>query len=486
MTRRQPAASEIRADLGHPVIDFDGHTVEFLPGFFDVLRDIGGPSAVDRLRTGGKRGVPGQHSAESWYDLRPEERRDRGIERPSWWNHPTRLVDDRATCVLPRLLHHRLEELGFDFAVVYPSAGLSFLHLPEEDLRLAACRALNELHAEVFAPYADRLAPVAVVPMHTPTEAIAELAHVVEVLGFKAILLPSHVRRPIKSLVSLLPDCAPFAFRLDTFGIDSDYDYDRVWAECLRLRVSPATHSPGRGFGFRCSPSNYSYNHIGHFAAAAEAMCKSLVIGGVPHRFPDLPIAFLEGGAGWAAALLTDLRGHWQKRRKEAVLSTLDPALLSVDRYRGLLTKWSDARYAELVDKGELGLDQFMTKERPEDIDDWGRSGIESADDVDRLFARNFWIGCEADDALNPLAFGLLPGIRLNAALGSDIGHWDVPDLRDVLEEVHELLESGLLGRDQIADFVWRNAARFYTRTNPQFFDGTVLEAEVAGLHKVS
>jgi hypothetical protein len=61
-----------------------------------------------------------------------------------------------------------------------------------------------------------------------------------------------------------------------------------------------------------------------------------------------------------------------------------------------------------------------------------------------------------------------------------------VPDLRDVLGEVHEVLASGLLDRDQIADFVWRNAARFYTRTNPQFFDGTVLEGEGAGLHPVS
>ena len=35
-------------------------------------------------------------------------------------------------------------------------------------------------------------------------------------------------------------------------------------------------------------PSNYVYNHIGHFAAVGEALCKSLLLGGVTRRFPEL------------------------------------------------------------------------------------------------------------------------------------------------------------------------------------------------------
>ena len=53
-----------------------------------------------------------------------------------------------------------------------------------------------------------------------------------------------------------------------------------------------------------------------------------------------------------------------------------------------------------------------------------------------------FFFGCEADDRLNALAFDrrLNPaGARLNALFGSDIGHFDVPDMREVLPEAYEL-----------------------------------------------
>jgi hypothetical protein len=46
--RAASKSREIRSRLGHPVIDSDGHTVEFLPGFFDVLRTVAGRRVADR------------------------------------------------------------------------------------------------------------------------------------------------------------------------------------------------------------------------------------------------------------------------------------------------------------------------------------------------------------------------------------------------------------------------------------------------------
>ena len=37
--------------------------------------------------------------------------------------------------------------------------------------------------------------------------------------------------------------------------------------------------------------------------------------------------------------------------------------------------------------------------------------------------------------------------------LGSDIGHWDVPDMRDVVPEAYELVEDGRLVADQFRAF---------------------------------
>ena len=99
------------------------------------------------------------------------------------------------------------------------------------------------------------------------------------------------------------------------------------------------------------------------------------------------------------------------------------------------------------------------------------------------LFIPNFYFGCEADDALNAVAFmgDLLPyGAKLNAFYGSDIGHFDVPDMREVLSEAIEPLEEGILSKADFRDFVFTHAARFYTDTNAAFFEGTIIEGEVA------
>jgi predicted TIM-barrel fold metal-dependent hydrolase len=70
-------------------------------------------------------------------------------------------------------------------------------------------------------------------------------------------------------------------------------------AKCVELRVAPTFHTASQGIGTRVSYSNYVHNHIGHFAAAGEAVCKSLFLGGVTRRFPSLKFGFLESGVGW-------------------------------------------------------------------------------------------------------------------------------------------------------------------------------------------
>jgi len=71
-------------------------------------------------------------------------------------------------------------------------------------------------------------------------------------------------------------------------------------------------------------------------------------------------------------------------------------------------------------------------------------------------------------------------GARLRAIFSSDIGHWDVPDMTEVLEEAYELVEHGLLTEDDFRDFVFTNPATLWTGMNPDFFKGTVVEQAAA------
>src|SRR5204862_123336 len=86
--------------------------------------------------------------------------------------------------------------------------------------------------------------------------------------------------------------------------------YDRL----RELGVAPTFHTGGRSFGLRNNPSNFTFNHIGHFAAAGHAVAKGLFLGGVTRRFPDLRFGFLEGGVGWGCQLFADLMEHWERR----------------------------------------------------------------------------------------------------------------------------------------------------------------------------
>ena len=469
-------AYEIRSQLDHPVIDADGHTTEFVPALAEYLREVGIEPEFDRLF----KGVLG--AVADWYEHDPAERAARHMTKPPWWTRPMRSAEDRAAASFPRYLRSRMDELGCDVSIVYPSTGLAFFQLPDADVRRGGCRALNRYHRDAFDGCTDRLVPVAAVPTHTPEEAIEELEYAVLELGFKAVVIPTYNLRIPAGLEGDDPDLRRWAFWLDTYGLDSPHDYDPFWQRAIELGVSLGTHSQGNGWGTRRSTSNWVYNHIGHFAAAGEALCKALFLGGVTRRFPGLRIAHLEGGVGWAASLFADLVGHFEKRNLDAVKQNLDPALLDQAAFAKLAETYGAVGPAtrEKIE-GALLTTPGQKDNRPNDaeLDEFRSLGISDASEIPDLFLPNFFFGCEADDRLNAVAFQsqLLPfGARLSAMYGSDIGHFDVPDMRDVLAEAIEPLEDGLLSKTDFRDFVYGNALRFYTDTNPGFFDGTVLE----------
>jgi hypothetical protein len=115
-------------------------------------------------------------------------------------------------------------------------------------------------------------------------------------------------------------------------------------------------------------------------------------------------------------------------------------------------------------------------------LDEFAACQIERKADIRDLFVPNFYFGCEADDPLNAWAFNTKVnpfGARLKVLFGSDIGHWDVPDIVEVVEEAYELVEKGVVTEADLKEFVFTNPVSFYTGLNSEFFKGTVVENEV-------
>ena len=450
--------ADVRARLDHPVIDADGHFFEYLPEMTRYLVDDGIEGGLtDLMRFGSFDG------ARTWAAMTPEER---VIERPPrtpWWGLPMANTLDFATANSPLLLYRRLDELGIDFAVCYPSVGLTFATLRPPELRRAACRSVNRYMADVFAGLGDRMTPVGVVPMFDPDEALEALEHAVS-LGLKTVMLGGFALRDSPS---------GSGHWVDHLGIDSAHDYDPVWRFLVEHGLAAGFHSGSMGWTGRSSVSNFSYNHMGNFAGANEATAKSLFFAGVPHRHPDLRLAFLEGGVTWAVQFVADLVGHWEKRGPDGI-GAYDPMALDGARFDALMAEHAGAlRTHDGI--GDILRRQFSTAETHEDF---ALSGVGGPDEIVELVSRGYAFGCEADDPLTGLAFDVdrLPGRRpLRAMFSSDIGHWDVPNMLDVLPELYEHIEHGWLDETAMRAFACDNAHRFYTDANPAFFAGTPL-----------
>lgn len=479
-------SKEIRSRLGHPVIDLDGHFAEIMPVFFDYLKEAAGAKVAERYQkelsssTGCM--VANMHSMYRWHRMSPEERRADVAPRPPFYGSPTRNTLDRATAMLPGLMHKRLDDMGLDFTVLYPGLGLFVPHHDDEELRRAASRAFNLYVADQFREYSDRMTPAAVIPMHQPAEAIEELEFAIKTLGLKVAMLAGHVVRPIPLVARKAPaEISRYAYWVDNLALDSAYDYDSVWKKCLELKVAATFHSPCYGWAHRTT-GNYQYNQLGNFAEAAHVTCKALFFAGVTRRFPALKFAFLECGAAWASALLCDLVGRWGKRNRQAMENYnpehIDRKLLG-DLYRQYAGKRALEKLAEVMRMEERLLENL---EDPKTIDEFERCEIKRPQDVIELFVPKFFFGCEGDDPTMGCAFNQslnAHGSRLGALLSSDISHWDVPDMNDVLYEAHELVEKGAISEEDFRDFAFFNPVKLWSGMNPDFFKGTVVQGAV-------
>jgi predicted TIM-barrel fold metal-dependent hydrolase len=463
-------AAQVRASLKHPIVDGDGHWTESLPVLLEYVRDAAGTKAVDDYQRNRLR----RHQ---WYSATREERQQRRLKRYGWWVHPTD-TQQRATIMLPGLLHERLGELGIDFAVVYPTLGLGLAGQESDELRVGGARAYNTMAAEFFAAYSDNLTPAAVIPTKTPAEAVAELNHAVKQLGLKTIVLAGCVRRSIET--------DPLTgYYFDSLGLDSPYDYDPLWQACVDNRVAVTAHGDSHGWPARSSTTNMVFNHIGHFADNNHVFARAVFLGGITSRFPTLNFAFLEGGAGWGVNLLTDLIGHWEKRNPEVMREYLRPTRTDLRQLRALIGQYAPPRMKAYVEETLNNLDAVNTGS-PEETearelvhtDDFEHIAVSSKSELAELYARNFYFGCEADDPVTSWAFdGRMPA-RLKAILGSDIGHWDAPDLAAVIPEAFAMVERGLLNDGDFRDFAFTNSILLHGRMNPAFFDGTTVEKQ--------
>ncbi len=195
-----------------------------------------------------------------------------------------------------RLAH--MDEIGTDIQVLYPTLFINpFTDRP--DIELALTRAYNRWLAAIWAQSSNRLRWAVALPLMSIPKAIEEL-HYGKEHGACAIFV-----RCVESGDRLLSD--PYFYPL----------YEEASRAGLPICVHAANGSAtlARMYANEAGFSGFKLLGVGAF--------HHLVFGGIPDRFPDLRLGFVELSAAWLPYVLNDLTrrsGRLGRPLKENVL----------------------------------------------------------------------------------------------------------------------------------------------------------------------
>ena len=240
-----------------------------------------------------------------------------------------------------------LDKGGMEQAVLFPTLGLFMSFLKDREWAVRLCRAYNTLLYEEFIRVSPRLKAVALLPVQDPEAAAKELRRAVRELGHVGGMLAA-----------------------DGSHVLGDERFTPIYEEAQRLDVMLGVHASGSHLGGGGVElfSKFIQAHTCSHPFGQMRQLTSIVFEGIPERFPDLRIAFLEAGAGWAP--------YWMERM--------------------------DDEYAK---RGEVEAPALRKKPS-----DYVRSG-------------KIYFSCEADEWLLPQALKLVGENQIVYA--SDFPHWD-------------------------------------------------------------
>jgi predicted TIM-barrel fold metal-dependent hydrolase len=192
--------------------------------------------------------------------------------------------------------HEVMDRHRVETAICFPTGSGGVARLQEIPFQIAVARACNTHFAKEYNALSEKVSCVGVLPMRSPQAAAEELKRAVTELGLKGF--------------EILPTALPLALG-DTF-------YDPVYAEAQRLGVVLGIHGT-RGMSRELGASGlatFAEVHAYTFPVGILLQFTSMVCQGVPVRFPNLKLAFLEIGATWLPYYLDRLDEHWEKRAK--------------------------------------------------------------------------------------------------------------------------------------------------------------------------
>ncbi len=183
-----------------------------------------------------------------------------------------------------------MDQLGFDYAVLFPTAGQRIGRIVDRDYAAGAARAYNDWLAETYLRRDSRFKGIAILPMHDAEAALEELQHAYTELGACGVLFPA-------TGVHLNLGAKP---------------YWPVYAEAARLSCPIVVHGGGHwDLGMDTMNVSTGANALGHPMSLAIALAE-MVLNNLFERLHGLRVAYLEGGPLWFLMALERLSRSYE------------------------------------------------------------------------------------------------------------------------------------------------------------------------------
>jgi predicted TIM-barrel fold metal-dependent hydrolase len=233
-------------------------------------------------------GMPGAYSAAGHTGTFPDMRR-------AYADIPPAMFDAKA-----RLAFMDAEKLWGN--VIYPNVGGfgagGFLRLGDPALMLECVQAYNDFLLEWCSADARRLIPVMATPFWDVAESVREIQRCAR-NGYKAVIFcndPKDHGAPVLR----------------------DKHWDPIWSAAQEAGMSISFHIGGGSLSEQFKdPANIgvkaNFARVSTMATLENARCiADLILSGIPHRFPRLPLVSVESGVGWVPYLLESMDWQWK------------------------------------------------------------------------------------------------------------------------------------------------------------------------------